>query len=330
MRVGIGLEASSSDLSEKDTFRLRNTLMVMPIQVLYLLADKYGVEIPFESVGIHAIVDSFLDELSLEAKKEILSQYGDAGRVSSFVFVTKENVPEIQSALPKAKALLDIKPESELWESYPYYDEVEIDHATRTLRIRFHYLLGVFSYIDESTRTPKVYRHYWRGVVVYRPNRKILEIRVKHRSMATKMSARIPTYLGLEPFYSINLMDERLNKKFVDWISSLNSATIELPLSDISGSIIITARKGMDLRTAEKYHQELKHGRLRHGHVTIRPDDDHKINFHIYFRNCHIKYTLLTSETDIEYVINALENISEGSMVEKAEKLLTEYFGKQA
>jgi hypothetical protein len=301
----------------------------MPVQVLYLLANKYGVEIPSEAVGTHDIVDGFLDELSLEDRKEILSQYGDAGRVSSFVFVTKEKVPQIQSILPKARALLDIKPESDLWESYPYYDEVEVDHTTRTLRVRFHYLLGSVFYIDETTKTPKMFRQYWRGVVVYRPDRKVMEIRVKHRSMASKMSARIPTYLGLEPFFSVNLMDEKLNRKFIEWINSLNSATIELPISEVSGSIIITARKGMDLRTAEKYHQELKHGRLRHGHITIKPDDNRKINFHIYFRNCHMKYTLLTSETDIDYVIDALERITGGGIVDRSEKLLTEYFGKE-
>jgi hypothetical protein len=297
--------------------------------MLYSLADKYEVEIPPEAVDIYTIVDSFVDELSLEAKREILSQYGDAGRVSSFIFVTKEKTPPIQTIFAKARTLMNIKPESKFWENYPYYDDVEIDHATRTLRIRFHYLLGLISLIDERTGRPKEHRQYWRGMIVYRPESKVLEIRVKHRSMAAKMSARIPAHLGLEPFYSLNLMDEKMNKKFVEWISSLNSATIELPLSEVSGSLIITARKGMDLRTAKRYNEELKYGRLRHGHVTIQTEDKHKINFHIYFRNCHIKYTLLTSETDIEYVINALEKISEGYMFARPERILTEYFGKK-
>lgn len=301
----------------------------MPLQMLYSLANKYEVEIPPEALDIYTIVDSFIDELDYKAKKEILSQYGDAGKVSSFVFITKEKTPSIQTIFGKAKTLLNIRPESMFWESYPYYDEVEIDHATRTLRIRFHYLLGLISLIDEMTGRPKEHRQYWRGVVVYRPDSKILEVRTKHRSMATKMAARIPAYLGLEPFYSLNLMDVNMNRKFIEWISSLNSATIELPISEVSGSLIITARKGMDLRTAKRYQEELRYGRLRHGHVTIRMDDNHKINFHIYFRNCHIKYTLFASEADIDYVINALEKISEGYVFARPERMLVEYFEKK-
>lgn len=323
------MEPPDSDLSGSEALRLRRTLVNMPLQMLYSLANKYEVEIPTEALDIYTIVDSFMDELSYEAKREILSQYGDAGKVSSFVFITKEKTPPIQTIFAKAKTLLNIKPESMFWESYPYYDEVEIDHATRTLRIRFHYLLGLISLIDETTGRPKEHRQYWRGVIVYRPNSKILEVRTKHRSMATKMSARIPAYLGLEPFYSLNLMDEKMNRKFVEWISSLNSATIELPISEVSGSLIITARKGMDLRTAKRYQEELRYGRLRHGHVTIQTDNNHKINFHIYFRNCHIKYTLFASEADIEYVINALEKISEGYIFARPERMLIEYFEKK-
>lgn len=323
------MESSSFDLSENQILRLRSTLMKMPMQMLYRLANTYGVEVPFDAVDIYTIVDTFMDELSLEAKKEILSQYGDAGKVSSFVFISREKTPSIQTVFSKAKALLDIEHESQFWEHYPYIDEVEVDHATRTLRIRFHYLLGSVSLIDETTGRPREHRRYWRGVVIYRPESKILEVRTKYRSMARKMSARIPAYLGLEPFISLNLMDEELNKRFINWISSLNSATIELPISEISGSLVITARKGMDLRTAKRYHEELRYGRLRHGHVTIEPKKGHKINFHIYFRDCHIKYTLFSSESDIEYIINALEKICEGYMFERPERMLTDYFGKK-
>lgn len=324
------LEDSSSDLSERQVFRLRRTLMKMPIQMLYRLADAYDVEIPFNAQDTYSVINSFLDELSFEAKKEILSQYADAGKVSSFVFVSREKTPPIQTISRKARALSDEKPESQFWESYPYYDDIEVDHATRTLRIRFHYLLGSVSLIDQETGMPTEHRNYWRGTVVYIPKCRILEVRVKHRSMARKMSARIPAYLGLEPFVSFNLMDEKMNRSFIEWISSLNTATIELPIGErISGSLIITARKGMDLRTAKRYNEELKHGRLRHGHVTIEPEKDHKINFHIYFRDCHIKYTLFSSEADIKYIVNALEKICEGYEFGKPEKMLTKYFGKE-
>jgi hypothetical protein len=123
-------------------------------------------------------------------------------------------------------------------------------------------------------------------------------------------------------------MDKTMNKKFIDWITSLNSATIELPLSEVSGSLIISARKGLDLRTAKRYQEELEHGRLRHGHVTIKHNDS-IINFHIYFKECHKKYTLFSSEEDIEYVVNALEKISEGYEFAKPEKMLMEFFSKK-
>lgn len=304
--------------------------MKIPIQMLYRLADAYDVELPFDATDTYSRIDSFLDELSLRAKKEILSQYGDAGKASSFVFISGEKTPPIQTIFRKARALLDEKPESLFWDRHPYYDDVEVDHATRTLRIRFHYLLGSVSLIDEKTGTPREHRNYWRGTVVYIPESKILEVRVKHRSLARKMSARIPAYLGLEPFTSFNLMDEKMNRSFIDWISSLNSATIELPLGErVSGSLIITARKGMDLRTAKKYKEELRHGKLRHGHVTIETEKSHKINFHVYFRDCHISYTLFSSEIDIKYVVNALEKMCEGYQFGKPERMLTKYFGKE-
>ena len=329
-KLGNLLEGSSSDLSERQVFRLRRTLWKMPTHMLHELADVYEVEIPFDAPDTYSEINSFLDELSLEAKKEILSKYGDAGKVSSYVFTSREETQPIQTVFKKARALLDEKPDSQFWERYPYYDDVEVDHATHTLRIRFHYLLGSVSLIDEKTGIPKEHRNYWRGTVVYTPKSRILEVRVKHRSMARKMSARIPAYLGLEPFFSFNLMDEKMIRSFVDWISSLNSATIELPLGErISGSLIISARKGMDLRTAKRFNEELRHGRLRNGHVTIEPEKDQKINFHIYFRDCHIKYTLFSSETDIRYILNALEKMGEGYEFGKPERMLTEYFEKE-
>jgi hypothetical protein len=321
------LENSEPRLTEEQDFRLRKVLKEMPSHVIHRLADKYEVEIPPEAVDIYEIVDGFVDEASIETKKEILSQYGDAGKVSSFVFMSREKTPLIQTVYPKAKTLTEYKPESMLWESYPYYDEVEVDHPTRTLRIRFHYLRGSIPLIDESTGRPREVRQYWQGAVVFRPESKMLEIRTKHPSMARKLAARIPASLGLEPFYSLNLMDEKMNKRFIEWIKSLNSATIELPITEVSGCLVITARKGMDLRTAKRYQDELRFGRLRHGHVTIEPEEGNKINFHIYFRNCHIKYTLLTSESDIDYVVEALERIFEGHEFEKPEALLR-YLGK--
>lgn len=321
----MSIKDEPSDVSEKDERRLRSALMSMSMQMLYSLADQYNVEIPFDAPDTFSIVDGFLAELDLEAKKEILSKFGDAGKVSTFVFYTKEVTPTINEVYTKARLLLELKPESQVWEKHPYFDDVEIDAITNSLRIRFHYLLGSFTYFDEATGKPNIFRHFWKGVVVYRPKSKFLEVRVRHRSIARTLSARVPAYLGLNPFYAVDLIDENANRKFIEWISSLNSATIQLPISEVSGSLVITARKGIDLRTAKRYNEELKYGRLRHGHVTIKNGEE-KINFHIHFKNCHVIYTLLTSEKDIDYVINALDKIYEGIEFDRSEKLLTDFF----
>lgn len=320
--------ASSSDLSERQLSRLREALSEMSLPHLHRLAQEYGVEIPFDALDIYTSIDAFLDGLSSEDKKKILAQYGDAGRKSTYVFISKEKNPPIQTVFSKAQALLKEKPESQFWEHYPYYDEVEVDHITRTIRIRFHYLMGLISTLDERGML-REHRLHHAGVVVYRPESRILEIRVAHKSMATKMAARIPAQLGLAPFVSVDLMDEELIRAFVDWISSLNSATIELPISDVAGSIRITARKGMDLRTAERFNEELKYGRLRGGHVTIEYREGYGINFRIFFRDCHIKYTLFTNEEEIAYVIDAIEKIGGGYRFAKPGKILTEFFEKK-
>ncbi len=327
--MGITLQNSTSGLSQKQIIRLRDKLMSMPLSMLYNIANSYDVEIPTEKIDNYAIANIFIDELSLKSKKELLLKYGDAGRVSSFVYKSMKKTPEIKTILPKAQALLEYEPESELMEYYPYVDEVQVDDLTQTLRIRFHYLHGAIKLIDRETGKLIERRQYWNGVVLLKHDSTIMEIRVKHRTMARRISLKIPAHLGLEPFHALSLKDSEMNNKFVNWITSLNSATIELPLRDAHASIIITARKGMDLRTGKKYHEELKKGRLRHGHVTIKRNEQQQTNFHIYFKDCHLKFTLFSSEEDIRYIVDALEKISEGYNFGRPDKILTEYFGKK-
>jgi hypothetical protein len=321
------LEGSNSDLSETQIQRLRRVLRDLSLPDLYRLATDYEVEVPSE-IDVFAKVDELLDSLSSDAKKELLSKYGDAGKVSTYLYVSKEDTPEIGVVFPKAKTLLSMTAESQFFENYPYYDETEIDHMSKTVKIRFHYLKGAISTIEKSGKREE-HRLLHQGVVVYRPKRKILEVRVPDKSMADKMAIRIPVHLQLAPFLRLSLMDEELIRAFVDWISSLNSATIQLPISDVAGSLRITAKKGMDLRTAGRYNEELRHGRLRGGHVTIIWNTDHKINFRIFFRDCHIRYTLFTSENDIEFALDAIEKIVGGYRFAKPDKLLKEFFGKK-
>ena len=322
------MEGSNSDLSERQTFRLREILKEMSISYLHKLAEEWEIEIPFEARDTFTIIDAFLDELSPEAKHKILEEYEDAGRASTYIFVSKKKAPEIQTAFSKAEALLRIENTSQFIENYPYYDEVEVHHSSGTLRIRFHYLKGTIFTLDRSG-SQREHRLYHSGVVVYRPGSRILEIRVRHVSIAKKMAVGFPVRLGMEPSISLNLRDEKLIRAFVNWISSLNSATIELPISDVAGSIRITAKRGMDLRTAERFNEELKYGRFRGGHVTIERQKGHIVNFRIFFRDCHITYTLFTSEDDIEYVVSALEKIVEGYEFDVPYKMLTQFFEKE-
>jgi hypothetical protein len=93
------LPSKEVGISEKQGIRLRSALQKMPLRMLYSLADKYDVEIPFDMSDVYSIVDSFLDELDSEAKKEILQKYADAGKVSTFVFITKEANPPINDVI---------------------------------------------------------------------------------------------------------------------------------------------------------------------------------------------------------------------------------------
>ena len=322
------VQNSSSNLSEKEKLRLQTVLVNMPEQMLYELADVYDLNIDFDALDTYSIAEDLLSQLTDERKKDILKRYGDAGKVSTYLLISRDKSPELDTVKLQAMDLTKVNPSIGSLEKYPYFDDIEVDNESKIMKIRFHYLLGAYTYYDETTGKPKIHRHFWRGVIVYRPNSRFLEIRTKHGYISRLLAVRIPAQLGITPHYPIDLMEPKANKKFVEWINSLNSATIQLPLSEVSGSLIISARKGMDLRTAKRYNEELRYGRLKH--VTIKRSEEEKINFHIYFKNCHIKYTLLTSEEDIQFIIEAMEKICAGSAFDRPERLLVDFFNKEA
>jgi hypothetical protein len=232
------LQPANLGMSEREKLRLQTALIHMPEQMLYELADEYDLKIDFDALDNDSIAESLLSQLSVERKKEILTKYGDAGKVSTFILCAREKNPEISRVKAHALDLLKINPTVPSLEKCPYFDELEEDNAANVLKIRFHYLLGSYTYYDDETAKPKTHRHFWRGVIVYRPNSRFLEIRAKHGSISRLLAIRTPVQLRLTPHYPIDLMDPKINKKFIEWISSLNSATIQLPLSEISGSII--------------------------------------------------------------------------------------------
>jgi hypothetical protein len=321
------MQDSNIQISEDKIFRLKRVLHDTKLSHLFALAQEYNCEIPDQIKGIHSIVDSLVEGLSNEAKEQILSDYGDAGRVSTYLYRSSKSTPKIQEIYSRLKNTLKFEQVSQFLEDTPYYDEVEIDQISQSVKVRFHYLKGIFYSLDRTGRREE-HRNIHYGVAVVRPERKILEVRVNHKSMAEKMAIRIPAYTGCSPFFKISLMSEKLIREFVNWVSSLNSATIQLPISDVAGSLRITAKKGMDLKTSNKYNRELREGRLRSGHVTIKKSKKQKINFRIFFRDCHLTFTLFTCEKDIEYIINAIEKIVEGQTFVRRSRLLSEYFAK--
>lgn len=297
----------------------------MSIHGLYQLASEYQVEIPFDALDIFSIVDNLVDGLKPAQQQELLKKYADAGRQSTYLYISKEKSPSPFEIYNKANNLLFIKNESLIWENYPYYDQVEIDNMNDALKIRFHYLHGSTVTLDENGKQHEQ-RFKFNGVAVYRKNSRLLEVRAKHKGIADKIKTNTPAQIGIAPFATINLMDGKLIASFVEWIQSLNSANIELASTDaIAGSLRITARRGMDLKTAEKFAKELKNGQLQGGHVTIEHEQT-KVNFRINFRDCHITYTLFTTEPDIAYVLNAIEKIMEGYNFDKPKRMLQEFF----
>jgi hypothetical protein len=318
---------SNDGLTERETFKLKATLREMYMQSLHRLANDYNVDIPMEDMDSYSVVESLMDGLSIDNKRQLLDEIGDAGKKSIYLYYSKEKTPEVKVFHAKSLELLHIKNESQFWDTYPYYDDVKNDVTNNCLKIRFHYLHGLTYVLDEYGRE-KEQRYHHTGVAVYRSGSKMLEVRTQHKSMADKIAADTTARIGLAPFFSIDLLNEELIDSFVEWVRSLNSATIELSRTDeTAGSLRITARKGMDLRTAEKLKKELKTGHLRSVHVTTEHNEV-EIYFRINFADCHITYTRFTVEPEITYVTNELEKIIGGYEFDKPERTLTEFFGK--
>lgn len=320
----------NSDYSRTRVLRFRRMIRRMPLSLVHKLADKNNVDIPFDISDPFRISNILLDELSDKTIEEVLERYGDAGKPSSYFFICKGKTSPLEMLTKRSNEIISLEPESKTWEHYPYFEEVKVHNLTKTFRIRFHYFKGAYTYLDVETGTIREHRLVYPGVVIYRPQRSILEIRTKHRSIARKVANRTAAYLGLQSFYSLNLLEEKYIKKFIDWIHSLNNARIELPIIEATGSLILTARRGKDLRTLKRFHDELRRGRLRGGHVTIEREDERQINFNVYFRGCHLWFTSFCEESDIEFVVDALEKIMEGYEFGVPERLLTEFFKKEA
>ncbi|MCL5949892.1 MAG: hypothetical protein M1490_05385 [Candidatus Bathyarchaeota archaeon] len=297
----------------------------MTLPRIYELSREFQVKIPFDARDANSSIEELIKALNPSQQLQLLKSYGDAGKRSTYLYFCREKIPSQFQIYTKANDLVSIKHASTKLENYPYYYQAENDNDNDALRLRFHYFQDSIMIVDENNIEHEWHPKYF-GVAIYRKDSHILEVRTKHKKMADKIATNTPVQLGLAPFPSIDLMDEKLVEAFVDWVRSLNSANIELyKTEEVAGSVHITARKGMDLKTTAKLTKELQDGQLQGGHVTIEHRGT-QVNFRINFRDCHVTYTLFTNEPDMTNVIKAIERIMEGHY-DKQSKLL-KFLGK--
>jgi hypothetical protein len=296
----------------------------MKTALLNRIAANLGIDIPPE-MGSFEIPAFLIDELTDEQKNAIIETYGDAGKPVSHFYVCETPIPDLDILQENAKLIFYPQGlERKGLEHFPYFNDVEIHIPTNTLRIRFDYIKGVYSFFDETTESFKELRQTFAGTIVFRPKSSVLEVRAKHASMARKVAIRTAR-MKLPPFFPMSLREQKYINRFLDWIYSLNNARIDLPISDLRRSMTIVARRGRDLRQLNDFNREMRLGRLRGGHVTIEKSKNHFVKFNIFFKPCHAWFTSYSTNKDIEFVVSALEKIVEGYEFAHPERLL-DYF----
>jgi hypothetical protein len=294
--------------------------------LIYKIAKDNDVDIPFELSSPSELAEFFLKELPDYVKQNIIDIYGDAGNVLSYFFTFGDEIPSLADLRNKSMRIHSLKEESDVLEDVPYFDEVEVHETTQTLRIRFHYYKGRTYLLDDETKTIKEFRRAFYGVVIYRPKRKLIEARAKHLDLARKAAQRTATTLGMEVPVTLDFRKQECIKSFLDWIRSLNNARIEFPIREAKSSLIISARTGIDLKKLKEFKDALEHGRLRGGHATVQRNKGEQINFRIFFRDCRTYFTSFCTESDIDFVTDAIEKITEGHKFVMPKGLLEQFF----
>jgi len=299
----------------------------MPLPLIHKIAENNDVDVPFELGSPSELSEFLLKEFPDDVKEEIIASYGDAGNVLSYFFTSGDKIPTLEALKKTSHDIYSLKESSETLEDVPYFDEVEVQRFTQTLRIRFHYFKGWTYLLDEETKTVKQFRRAFYGVVVYRPQKSLLEVRAKHLDLARKSAQRTATALGMGNLpTSLDFRKPEFIKRFLDWIRSLNNARIEFPIREAKSSLIISARSGIDLRQLKEFHTYLEHGMLRGGHATIEKEKGKEINFRIFFRDCRTYFTSFCTEDDINFVVEALEKITEGFKFVTPDRMLEQFF----
>jgi hypothetical protein len=225
----------------------------------------------------------------------------------------------------KAIRIRSLREESDVLEDTPFFDEVGVHQFSQSFRIRFHYYKGKTYLLEEETKTIKEYRKAFYGVAIFRPNKKLIEVRAKHRDIARKVAQRSAAALGIPIPTTLDFRKQDCITRFLEWIRSLNNARIEFPIREAKSSLIISARSGIDLKKLKEFKDALENGKLRGGHATVERKRGEQLNFRIFFRDCRIYYTSFCTEDDIDFITDAIEKITEGHKFVVPKGLLEKY-----
>ncbi len=312
---------ATPDYSKTRDLLLKRTIRSMKLQLLMEVAGEYNLKVPWE-MDSYETAQYLIDNLSGMAKNEIIERYGDAGKPLSHFFALKEPAPDLEVLKKNAAAMFYPQQQAKKGlEDFPYFNEIETHKSTNSLRIRFQYIKGIQPYFDDESGTIKELRRLFPGCIIIRPHNSLLEIRTTHASMARKVAVKTAR-MELPPCLTLDLTESRYMDKFLDWIYSLNNGKIDLPPTDSRSSVSMSARRGRNLLQTRGFLDELNHGQLRGGHVTIEEKKDSFTKFSIIFKPCHIHFTSYSSNTEIESIVSALQKIVEGYEFVSTETLL--------
>jgi len=321
--MGVGIVKGIRFLETEANVFLR-IVKEMPLPTSYGLADHYNVEVPARTRS-YELPTFLFENLDSKARNEIIEDFRDAGKPICHFFGFDKNAPTLNKLTEKSHALLH-KEREEVFPGVPYFNESGVHHLTNSFRVRFHYYERGFPVFDPEMQKMKQYYPISTGVVIFRPNRRLVEVRAKNRSVSKHSAISSSVILGLEDPHPMNLNKEEYIRRFLQWINSLNNAKFEFDVRRILSTISLSARGRMDLRVTDDFKKYLKEGKLRGGHATFATEEGHQIRFRIFFRDCHATFTKFCSEISIGIVVDALERIFEGLRIESPDKLIEDWF----
>jgi len=296
----------------------------MPPPTSHGVANYYNVEIPAET-KLYELPTFLFESLDSKARKEVIEDFRDAGKPICHFFGFDKKCTTLDKLTEKSHVLLQQERE-EVFPGVPYFYESGVHHLTDSFRVRFHYYGRGFPVFDPDAQKMKQYYPISTGVVIFHPNRRLVEVRAKNRSVSKHSAISSSVILGLEDPHPMNLNKEEYIRRFLQWINSLNNAKFEFDVRRFLSIISMSSRGRTDLRRTDDFKKYLKEGNLRGGHATITTEEGQQIRFRIFFRDCHATFTKFCSEISIGIVVDALERIFEGLRIESPDKLIEDWF----